>query len=792
MKSDNIPHIQPFNKLKREWQVSAGGKGGALGRLYQAGYPVPDGFVILPAAFDGNELVNGAWGKVRDQLNQMREKNRDIAFAVRSSALAEDSAQASFAGEFETVLDVSTDREIYDAILTVRKSRLSERVQAYSQAKGMDFSHEIAIVIQQLVRADISGVLFTAEPVTGNRNKMTGNFIHGLGEKLVSGEVNAQEFTLQDSKRHYEGPLELKKHAKKLFKLGKRLEKELGLPQDIEWCIASGKLYLLQSRPITTTRNYNPATGELNITYTGDYLWTNVQSAAEYPDVMTPSTWSTWKILFDKLSLGENRRSFGYIAGRPYVNFSMVYSFMSKIYRNPEKVAEMIENMFAVPPDGVEVPEFPISFMTIFFKIIPQELRAELKKNKLKKKIPFFLESTAKHCFESRKKIKKIQNKEELSEFWLKDTKILLIDVFTLQDALNETFYMNINGLKKELAKLISKKDVNTLVSSLGSGTGNLASIGPIIGISQVKNGEITRDEYFERYGHRSPHENYLSKPRPYENPEWLDKELEEFDKSPFNVKELLQRRNEQFNAVWDDIAGKLPPKKVGSFKTKIEEINNACITREHVRSELTRVVGVIRDIFIRAGELTELGTDIFFLTVDELVEVLCGDDSATSYIPARRETHAKYSDLPPLPRWIRGRFDPFQWINDPDRSNEIYDPFLGEVSGVETSDTITGKPGSAGRVEGVVRRIDNPEDGNQLQSGEILVTFTTNVGWTPLFPRAAAVVTDVGAALSHAAIVAREIGIPAVVGCINATIRLKTGDRVIVDGGQGIVKILD
>lgn len=106
--------------------------------------------------------------------------------------------------------------------------------------------------------------------------------------------------------------------------------------------------------------------------------------------------------------------------------------------------------------------------------------------------------------------------------------------------------------------------------------------------------------------------------------------------------------------------------------------------------------------------------------------------------------------------------------------------------------EVIRGKPGSAGRVEGIVQRLDRPEDSDRLQAGEILVARTTNVGWTPLFPRAAAVVTDIGGSLSHAAIVARELGIPAVVGCGDATIRLKTGDRVRVDGVRGTVEILE
>ena len=175
-----------FSELTAEQQASAGGKGGTLAWLYQAGYPVPDGFVILPSAFDGDELDPEAWAQVQAHLARMR-RGDDTAFAVRSSALSEDSAQASFAGEFETVLDARTDEDIREAIRTVRGSRHSARVRAYSQAHGMDAAHEMAVVVQRLVWADVSGVLFTADPVIGSRAYMTGNFVYGLGEQLVSG-----------------------------------------------------------------------------------------------------------------------------------------------------------------------------------------------------------------------------------------------------------------------------------------------------------------------------------------------------------------------------------------------------------------------------------------------------------------------------------------------------------------------------------------------------------------------------------------------------------------------------
>jgi pyruvate,water dikinase len=221
-----------------------------------------------------------------------------------------------------------------------------------------------------------------------------------------------------------------------------------------------------------------------------------------------------------------------------------------------------------------------------------------------------------------------------------------------------------------------------------------------------------------------------------------------------------------------------------------LEQVPAAARLRESFRSEMVRAYGVVRAWVVRAGELTGLGDDVFFLTYDELFDLLAGAEAPSEQIAAREATYERQRALPQPPSIIRGRFDPYQWAADPERRNDIYDAHAPVP--LSTSPTLSGYAGAAGRVEGRVRRLDHFEEGGQLQKGEVLVTAMTNVGWTPIFPRAAAVVTDVGAPLSHAAIVARELGIPAVVGCIDATTRLRTGDRVRVDGGQGVVEILE
>lgn len=273
------------------------------------------------------------------------------------------------------------------------------------------------------------------------------------------------------------------------------------------------------------------------------------------------------------------------------------------------------------------------------------------------------------------------------------------------------------------------------------------------------------------------------------DDPGWFEKRLAESTLSAVDVDALLAKQRAEYSSVWGRFAARFPD-KVKATRRALDQVAVAAKNREAVRSEVTRVTRLLRRFLLRAGEVTGLGEDVFFLSLDEMAEILTGDKSSVARIVARRETYDKYCAFPPYPPIIIGQFDPFSWASNPNRRSDYYDARKIEAV-VVPSATIKGFAGAAGCVEGIVRRIDCAEDGNQILPGEILVTTITNIGWTPLFPRLTAIVTDVGAPLSHAAIVAREMGIPAVVGCGNATMLLKTGDRIRVDGGQGIVEIL-
>lgn len=782
--------VKGFKEITTELQALAGGKGGMLSRMFQAGYPVPEGFVVLPPAFQGEKLNDKAWGEIKALLSEIRKRNEGALFAVRSSALSEDSAQASFAGEFETVLNVKTDKDIQEAIYTVFRSRESERVKVYSSVQGMEQSHQIAVVIMLMVQSEISGVLFTADPITGSHTSMTGNFVYGLGEQLVSGEANAYPFKLMRPKGKYEGPNDFKKYASELYKHAASLVKELGSQQDIEWAVGKGKLYILQARPITTLKTGNPDTYEMNDTLDGDFLWTNTNVGEAMSDVFTPLSWSVIRALDEEQMVVPGYYLFsGNICGRMYSNVNMALSMYPAFGKDYKPMLKQMNDIFGQMPEEMNIPIYPFSGSGLIKAMLPGLINTLKKSREAAKAMPHYLEDTPEWCSTMKERIERVKTNKELlnlwkEEIWFYNCKALWVGRFAPRKKLGALFKLN-----EELPKLLGTEDANTLLSNL-RGSSELESLGPIVGISKIIKGEMSREEYLKKYGHRGPHEFEISIPDPAEDKTWLEKQIEEFKKSDVDAEDLLKKQHIQYERALKKLEERFP-EEAKKIAKQIEDASEGSNIREAVRSEWTRVFRVNRAFALKAGELAGIGDNVFFLYLDEVLKLLSGDKSMLKHIPARRETFEKYQALPPLPSMIRGRFNPFKWVKESNRRIDYYDAAMPDKRISTDSETLKGFAGAAGRIEGTVRILANPEDGEKLQSGEILVASTTNVGWTPIFPKAAAIITDIGAPLSHAAIVARELGIPAVVGCGNATTRLKTGDKVIVDGGQGVVHIL-
>jgi pyruvate,water dikinase len=791
--------VKTFNELSPSEWVQAGGKGGTLVRLYQAGFPVPDGIVVLPGAFSGDELRSDSWFTIQAHLAKLHQSDNHIPLAVRSSALVEDSAQASFAGEFETVLNCRTDEEVFQAIHEVHASKMSERVQIYSREQGFDSNHQIAVIVQHMVDSELAGVLFSADPILGDHRLMVGNFIHGLGDRLVSGEASGQAFKFERPDGNYTGPQALKPYAEDLYNLAIRLERELGTPQDIEWAIADDQIYLLQSRPITTLLKEDPTNGEWNASLGGDFLWSNVNFGEAVTSVMTPFSWTVLRYILKDWMNFSGYHPVGNICGRPYLNISLIATALYTIGKTRADLLTSFEStLYMNLSDEVEIPQLPLSRLERL-SALPGLARTQLRQQRGFRKLSAYLNSNPTWCHDICTRIQASDSTEGLLDMWSQEINPHVLESVWIVLGSATIAADSAMQLLRYLTALVGADDAYTLVSSLSThssldqGQDLLLSLGPLAGLSKVARGELDRSEYLARYGHRGPDEFELSIPRPAEDHSWLDEQLAQFRDSPIDVDVMLEKQRLAFEAAWGRLE-RTHPAEVKKLQRRIDQVASLSHQREMARSEYVRDRWVVRTFAVQAGELTGLEYDIFFLTLQEVLDLLAGDESAVVYIPVRKRTHAHFSALPPYPSIIRGRFDPFRWQADPHRRSDYYDA-SGQVEAGEPladrSKLITGAPGSAGHVEGLVRLLKFAEQGVNLQEGEILVTTQTDIAWTLLFPRAAAIVTDVGAPLSHAAIVARELGIPAVVGCGDATMRLKTGDRVRVDGGQGVVEIL-
>ncbi|HEX3033192.1 MAG TPA: PEP/pyruvate-binding domain-containing protein [Bacillota bacterium] len=634
-------------------QHQAGGKGATLAQLYQKGFRVPNGFVVLPDSFEGDSLKQEAWEQVRACFRAMTKYAEGMEFAVRSSAMCEDSSSASFAGQFLTELGVQTFNQLLEAIHKVRKSRKSQEVRTYSEAQGLDTDNEMAVVVQQLVQADLSGVLFTADPITGSRGRQTGNFVHGLGEKLVSGQENAYNFTLSRSPgickgTEYAGPPELKRYAGKLYRLGRKLEQVLGCPQDIEWSVAGGKLYLLQSRPITTLTGFRKDTGEWNDSLIGEFLWSNVNFGEAIPQVMTPLSWSVQQFVSSPYKTIPGYPSSGNIAGRPYVNLSIPASALYSMGKTRDQILQFLEGtLYTRIPEEMQIPVLTLSFSGKL-SMISNLIRIQLRQRIALLNLEGYLKGNPPWCTQTLKQIQGINDKTELYSLWQHRIEPhLQKSIWTIMGTVAD-FTDYTMKLRRELTELVGPDDADKLISGLSraSDTGNsglLASLGPVLGIARLAKGEMEREEYLAQYGHRGPNEFELSVPRPAEKVNWLEEQLEQFRKFPTDPEALLAKQRLRSDEAWSRFRQQYPAKARRMLR-RVEGVGPRGHAREAARSEYVRDRWVARAFAVRAGQLTGLGDDIFLLTLEEVLGLLQGNETAVRYIPTRKEAHIKIS----------------------------------------------------------------------------------------------------------------------------------------------------
>jgi rifampicin phosphotransferase len=828
-----------------------GGKGQSLARLASAGVPVPNGFHITTAAYDDFVSQHDLEGFIKEQLATVEGSSADATdqaasaiarqfakheigaeiaadvtqayqqlgsppVAVRSSATAEDLPDASFAGQQETLLNILGEDQLLEAVRRCWASLWTARAISYRAQHDIAAEKiSLAVVVQELIDADASGVVFTADPVTGDDTMIEINAAWGLGEAVVGGQVTADTITVERSsgrimrtvintktimtglaasgvtslpvpENRQNVPALGDSQAVRLVDLATKIEELFKEPIDIEWCRKGDQLFVLQARPITSAIHPDP----WNDSRSGDFLWTNTNVGEAIPDVMTPATWSMVQVfLTDAMATASIPPYVGYgrIGGRIYLNVSVMMTLSAAVGVSEARYRNLTEEVFGKLPPDLEIPPVKVRRRDILRAVVPMALHVVREARRDVKLLDAYLAAHPALCDRRRVEVAAIATPVELADLWSNVLSPEFHRVSWMLSAATRSSGASFITTRKRLQSLVGDAAANALTAGLRAQAGQLASLGLLDGLDQLAAGEIDRDIFNRRYGHRGPHEFEISLPRLGEDPDWIDRQLAERAQSATNYQELLATQEQKRNEAWAELEQR-HPMQARILHHQLQRWAKISRDRERARSEVIRYFWVLRAYALRAGELTGLGDDIFFLDRAEIVRVLQGETISSKLIKQRRAAYRAYSALPPYPTLIRGRFNPYVWAADSKRRSDLF--IEGSVN--EADVAVRGFPGSAGVVEARVRVLHDAAGGAALQPGEVLVTTVTNVGWTPLFPRAAAVITDVGAPLSHAAIVARELGIPAVVGCGNATMRLKTGDLVRVDGTAGTVEVLE
>ena len=768
-------YIYDLRTLPGEKQKISGGKASSLSLMMQnLKLNIPSGYVITADGFRDGKITEDA-GAELDAL--IAKLNRAKTYAVRSSAIGEDGESNSFAGQYETLTDVAVDG-IRAAVGQVAASAKSARVEEYKAQN--DVSGEgIGVVIQEFVKPEFAGVIFTSDIITGKDEKIVGNYVKGDGEKLVSGSENAEEFRIGAVGKTYEGNSEITPYAKTLRKYSLAIRYFYKVPMDIEWAIASHKVYILQARPITTLRRLDPKNYDINGTRSGYKLLTKTNVGEIFMKPVSPMTFSVLEKINEFLGVPDWLDN---INGQAYMNISVMCSLLMSFGKSREKAYETVKELVGEIPEGAEIPVSPFdkkAFLKNLKKLFFPKNKSKLtKKQKLE-----MVENLHKISEDLIVKIKDIGSSAKLMRFWDEVLQPNLNDGLASIMTASGTSLVPLFGTRKKIAKIAGEDLANRLCTGC---VGIIDCMKPMLLLEDVAEGRMTREEYIRTCGHRSADEMELMAPRPYEDPAFPDNILKDMPAGGSPLHQMQAAQKSAYEEALAEFKEKYPSKSRWIDK-EIASFIHANVFREDIRSKGVRIFCVFREYCLKAGELGGLGDDIFMLSFTEMFNLLKGETAAVAYIPARKESFAKYNTYPGFPNLVIGRFDPDKWLSDPARR---YDVFVSDRPTGDVSSDVKGFAGAAGVVTGTVRVIDDVSRISEIKEGEILVTRATNIGWTVAFHKVSAIVTDIGAPLSHAAIVAREFGIPAVVGCRNATTVLKTGDTVTVDGGKGTVTI--
>lgn len=820
-----------FNEISKDDVFTAGGKGANLGEMTAAGINVPHGFIIgadvyrsflkendingiivdkvLQGGNDVRQMLDAA-GKIRSEIRkgvfskeiqEMIEKKyrmlgHEVRVAVRSSATAEDMPDASFAGQQETYLNVCGIKELLNRVRDCYASLWGDRAVSYRHHQGYDRTAvAIAVVVQIMIESEKSGVIFTVNPVNGQEDEMLINASYGLGESVVSGKVTADsyvtdkngsvlevsvgskdtqivyaeketvEVTVDESLRKERALNE--QEIGRLIKAGLEIERHYGRPMDIEWAIKDNRVYILQARPVTTLTN----------------RLVDKKEAEKYTKNLKPCK--------------SVRRNMSFFLEKiPFAYRALDFDFLTAISGQKAKIfaeggivfnadPEMDEDGIQTLPSGkkginINIFHFlkTVSEMKDFArcKVICDEFMKRYREQMAEIKKADFKKMSLSECGEFLKYSYELTRKLAYDRF-----KYALFPTMVMFDKYDRIikkadkkysafdFYWELDHktalFNRDVLKMAEHIKKNSSLKEAVMGGEKFQSL--YTGFDDFK---WAADEFIENNGFKSDYNCYCLAARSF---------IEEPDRMIDIVRPFLsedecvgtKEKDNSFQSVMAEL------KKVyGERKYRDIEKNVDCFRYFHVVREETQYMWECLFYFVRKCvtriNIVLLNSDQYDTGVANLFYRELTDAVCRGYLnEADKEKIERRNRKYPVARMV--------W----EASKQlVFDTRGGVLKGVGAS---------AGTAVGKVCIIHNPQQFYKMKKGDILVCRLTDPEWTPLFKLACAVVADTGAALSHAAIVAREFGIPAVLGVGVATVKFKDGDLIQVDGNKGIVRSL-
>ncbi|TCS93947.1 phosphoenolpyruvate synthase [Hazenella coriacea] len=884
-----IPYVLSFNEIDKSSLPYVGGKGANLGEMSKAGFPIPRGFCVTTATYrsilqTSNEIedlfelldplkpdqldsIRILGKQIRDHIESLtipdniwsaiveewKKTGIEAAYAIRSSATAEDLPTASFAGQQDTYLNVKGKEQILQAIQKCWASLFTDRAISYRMKNGFDHrSVFLSVVVQQMVFPEVSGIMFTAEPITGHRKTISIDASFGLGEALVSGIVSADLYQVRSGEivkkqiadkkvAIYALPeggtitKDLSKDKQKeqalpdekifeLAKLGEEIEKHYGSEQDIEWGWVDEKLVILQSRPITSLYPLPDIQDNLKL-----QVFFSFGHQQMMTDAMKPLAISIMRRIFPfgKKDIGSESDVMLSAGGRLYINPTEVLYWKPAQKMMPLALSHVDELISNAITQFIQREQFQKN--AIPNKQIVKKARQFVKSILMDtiKNILFRDSSDSIHrCNEYMETWVK-KSKEELSQKsgserirWIQQSAgnlllRLFLDImpYPLSGIVASKMirYLSKRWLGDDQAvDLLNKSLPGNVTSEMGLVLGDVADIArqysEVIryleeaedhsfyeGLNRIEGGDIFRKEFelfIHQYGMRCPGEIDITKLRWQEAPTMLVPSMLSHIQ---NLK--LGEHREKFNN------GRIEAEQAGQFiLERVRKIRGGLMKqrwmsrlikvyrdhmgiREHPKYMLVQHLNLYKQAILEeADQLVDQGvlqhrTDVFYLTLDEILMVMGNRfrGNLPELISLRKKEYKQYQKLTP-PRVMTSEGEIITG-----RRRDIQAP----------AGSLIGTPVSPGVIEGYARVVLSPEKAN-LKPGEILIAPFTDPGWTTLFNSSQALVMEVGGLMTHGAVVAREYGIPAVVGVDDATKKIRDGQYIRVDGTQGYVQILD